>query len=212
MLHHLLPAFLYLLAGRSNEMLERNTTDSLSNRILIISAFDVSALHARHTKKELFAELTDSLKNYLAQDIKQDSTMEVIIVPDIIRGDTDSQVLSLMEEKKASKAILIRSLDAYFNEGGERQEEGYGDEKNKIVTSYDLCSNVGYSIYSRSAKLKPSDILVCEYFTSRSVNDSHIIIKFGPDIVGKKKHTFGSVKKNALKYLDEIEYELKTAN
>ena len=212
MLHHLLLMLLYLVASRSNEVNERSATDSLSNRVLIISAFDVSALHARHTKKELFAELTDSLKNYLAQDIKQDSMMEVIVVPDIIRGDTDSRVFSLMEENKASKAILIRSLDAYFNEGGEKREEGYGQEKDKIVTSYDLCSNVGYSIYSRSAKLKPSDILVCEYFTSRSVNDSHFIIKFGPDIVGKKRHTFGNIKKNALKYLDEVEYELKTAN
>lgn len=212
MLHHLLPVLCYFFAHSSNEMHTRLAIDSPSNRILIISAFDPSALHARHTKKELFAELTDSLKNYLAQDIKQDSMMEAIVVPDIIRGDTDSRVFSLMEENKASKAILIRSLDAYFNEGGEKREEGYGQEKDKIVTSYDLCSNVGYSIYSRSAKLKPSDILVCEYFTSRSVNDSHLIIKFGPDIVGKKKHTFGSVKKNALKYLDEVEYELKTAN
>jgi len=212
MLHHLLPVFFYFLASPSNEMYKRTTFDSLSNRILIISAFDASALHVRHTKRELFAELTDSLKNYLAQDIKQDSTMEVIVVHDIIRSDSDGLVFSLIEEKKASKAILIRSLDAYFDEGGEKLEEGYGNEKDKIVTSYDLCSNIGYSIYSPSVKLKQSDVVHCEYFTSRSVNDSHFTIKFGPDIVGKKKHTFSSIKKNALKYLAEVENELKTTN
>jgi len=212
MLHCLLPAFLYFFAASSNEQHERGTIDSLSNRILIISSFDASSVHARHSKKELFAELADSLKSYLAEDIKVDSMTDVVVIQDIVRSDTDRLVHSLMEEKKASKAILIRSLDAYFNEVGERTEEGYGNEKDKIVTSYDLCSNVSYSIYSRSAILKRSDILYCEYFTSRSQNDSHFTIKFGPDIVGKKKHTYGSVKKNALKYLADIESELKMAN
>jgi len=186
--------------------------DSLSNRVLIINSFDASTLHARHSKRELFADLADSLKSYLAQLIRQDSTIEVIVIPDIMRGDTDNLVFSLLEEKKASKALLIRSMDAYFNEGGEKREEGFGDEKDKIVTSYNLCTNVGYSMYDRAVKLKQSDIVNCEFFTARSVNDSHFTIKFGPDIVGKKKHTYASVKKNAVKYLSGIENELKTGN
>ncbi|HZJ58825.1 MAG TPA: hypothetical protein VFD24_01060 [Chitinophagaceae bacterium] len=186
--------------------------DSLSNRVLIINSFDASTLHVRHSKRELFADLADSLKSYVAEYIMQDSTIEVVVIPDVMRGDTDNLVFSLLEEKNASKALLIRSLDVYFDEGGEKREEGFGDEKDKIVTSYNLCTNVGYSMYGRTVKLKQSDIVNCEFFTARSVNDSHFTIKFGPDIVGKKKHTYASVKKNALKYLSGIENELKTGN
>ena len=186
--------------------------DSLSNRVLIINSFDASTLHVRHSKRELFADLADSLKSYVAEYIMQDSTIEVVVIPDVMRGDTDNLVFSLLEEKNASKALLIRSLDVYFDEGGEKREEGFGDEKDKIVTSYNLCTNVGYSMYDRAVKLKQSDIVNCEFFTARSVNDSHFTIKFGPDIVGKKKHTYASVKKNALKYLSGIENELKTGN
>jgi hypothetical protein len=44
-------------------------SDSLSNRIVIINAFDAMSSHIRKNKKELFSELADSLKQYLYNEI-----------------------------------------------------------------------------------------------------------------------------------------------
>lgn len=169
------------------------------DRILVINSFDAMSIEARKGKKELFKELTDSLASYLANKIRHQTNYEPMIIPGIIQLD-DSLIFSLLRKQRAEKAIVIRSLEVLFEETGERQTED-SDGKPRITTTYDLCARNEYAIYNNIEKLKGSEIENCEYFTSRSVKDSHFTIRFGPDIVGKKKHSFGIVEKNAGQYL-----------
>jgi len=157
----------------------------------------------RKNKRELFKELTDSLKNYLAKKIKGETSYEPVIIPGIVQSNTDSLVASVLNENKATMAILIRSLEVYFDDTRDRETTN-SDGKPQVTADYDLCAKVEYTFYSSAAKSKESKIDNCKYFTSRSVKDGHFVLSFGPDIVGKKKHAYGTVEINAEQYIQEI--------
>jgi hypothetical protein len=172
-------------------------------KVLVINSFDVSSIQARKNKKELFKELTDSLELYLKNDISAWFGSETTVIPSLVQQITDSAVQDLMVKNNAGNAIVIRSLNVYFNEAAEKHTEEYGSSP-KIETTYDLCSKVDYTFYNINSSSKQSQVNHCEYFTTRSMNDKAIVIKFGPDIVGKKKHTYGAVEKNAENYILSI--------
>ena len=180
--------------------------DSLPGNILIINAFDAMSVEARKNKRELFKELTDSLKNYLAKKINGETNYQPIIIPGIVQGN-DSLISSLLKENKATKAILIRSLEVSFEEARERETTN-SEGKAQDTTDYDLCARIEYTLYNNTEKLKGSTVDNCKYFTSRSVKDGHFVLSFGPDIVGKKKHTYGAVEKNAEQYVQEMTAQL----
>jgi hypothetical protein len=177
--------------------------ESLAGNILIVNSFDAKSLKIRKNKRELFSELTDSLELYLSKGIKEETGNETIIIPGIIQGDTDRVVFSLIKEKQAIKSILIRSLEVYFKETGEKETTD-SDGKPQTTTAYDLCARIEYIIYNKDERVKESKIESCNYFTSRSVNSGHFTIQFGPDIIGKRKYTYGIVEKNAKNYIREI--------
>lgn len=178
-------------------------------KIVIINSFDASSLQVRKNKRELFKELADSLQVYLSENIKAQFGLESTIIPGPTKTG-DSTILSLMHSKQARNAIVIRSLEVYFYEGGEKHTDEYGSSP-KIETSYDLCSKVDYEFYGLDSVLQQKQINLCDYFTTRSVNDKAFVIKFGPDIVGKKKHTYGAIEKNADSYILSIAFLLSTA-
>lgn len=177
-----------------------NTNTSIP--IVIINSFDASSLQVRKNKKELFKELADSLQVYLSENIKRELGIESVIIPGPM-AITDSAAHSLMVTNHSTKAIVIRSLEVYFNEGAEKHKEEYGMSP-RIETSYDLCSKIDYSFYSLDSTSKESQINHCDYFTTRSVNDKAFVIKFGPDIVGKKRHTYGAIERNAIEYIQSL--------
>jgi hypothetical protein len=160
----------------------------------------------RKNKKELFRELTDSLENYLAEKIHKQTGYKTVIIPGIIGAD--SLVFSLIRENNAIAAILIRSLEVYFDETSETNTTN-SDGKPQVTTAYDLCARNEYAIFSREIILNGSKIGNRRFFTSRSVNDGHFSFTFGPDIVGKKKHTYEIVERNAQIYMAEIVYQLQ---
>lgn len=188
-------------------------SDTLPGSILIINSFDAMSINARNNKRELFARLTDSLKTWLAKKIKEQTGHETIVIPGILQGNTDSLIYSLISENKSTKAILIRSLEAYFEETSEKESTD-SEGRAIIVTSYDLCAKNEYSLFEKYRIINPmqSAITNCEFFTTRSVKDRNFVIRVGPDIVGKKKHTFGIVAKNAEKYVSEISVRLLVNN
>lgn len=186
-------------AGSPFPVSSKISSDTLP-QIIIVSSFDPMSIEARKNKRELFKELTDSLESYLARKMKGQTGQEVIVIPGIIRGNIDTIVYTLLKENNAVKAILIRSLDVFFDEVGESNTYD-SDGKPQITTKYDLCSRVEYVIYKRGERSNESAISNREYFTSRSVKEKRFVIKFGPDIVGKKKHTYGIVEKNAEEFI-----------
>ncbi len=60
-------------------MRAKYTSDSLSKKIVIINSFDPVFIKARNNKRGLLRELTDSLKNYLAKTIKEQTGDEAIL-------------------------------------------------------------------------------------------------------------------------------------
>jgi hypothetical protein len=206
----ILPVFILVLGGaRTNTTTKNNlkahcVSDSLQGTILVINSFDAMSIKARKNKKDLFKELTDAISDYLSEEIKKQTEYTPVIITGILdtTNNLDSLVFSLMKENNAGKAILIRSLDTYFIDT-ESKVERNDDGKPITVTSYDMCVNNEYTLYDRNKILKQSVIKNCEFFTTRSFK-GRFGISFGPDIVGKRKHTYKVVAYNANRYILEI--------
>lgn len=211
----ILPVLILVLGSFRDSKTDKNNlkvhcvSDSLQGAILVINSFDAMSIKARNNKKDLFRELTESLSGYLSEEIKKQTEYNPVVIPGVIdkMGNLDSLVFSLMKENNADKAILIWSLDTYFNDAGYKEETG-DDGKPRTVTSYDMCVNNEYTLYSMNKLLKQSAIRNCEFFTTRSVK-GRFGISFGPDIVGKRKHTYKVVAYNANRYILEISSLLK---
>lgn len=182
-------------------------TPSANNRILIINSFDAQALEARKNKKALFGELAESLKQMLKSEISQHISGEIEIVRDFISNSSgnDSIYFELIKKHSATIAIVIKSLNAYFEQTGvEVTKEPDGKKR---VASYDIHADVIYHLYNETSLIKKSDIKVWEYFTDRTVISG--LLAAGPDIVGKRKHAFKITGKNAEQYISEIRFLLK---
>ena len=182
------------------------TADSLPNKILIINSFDAKSVKVRNGKRELFRELSDSLKIYLAKTIISKTDYEPILIPGILSNDDnlDSLIFSLIKQNNARKAILIRSLEVYFVETGVQETTSY-EGKKEDITSYNLCAKNEYTVYDKNKSAEKSKNQNCNFFTKRTTGaEGHFQLRIGPGVVGKKKHTFGVVEDNAEKYIVEI--------
>ncbi|MGB3162286.1 MAG: hypothetical protein WBA96_02050, partial [Chitinophagaceae bacterium] len=73
----LLGAGLIFLQSHAEPVMAK--ADTTIPRILIINAFDASEIKARKNKKELFAELADSLKHYLRNEIRGNTEFEIVV-------------------------------------------------------------------------------------------------------------------------------------
>ena len=174
--------------------------DSIPAQILIINSFDASAIKARKDKRELFAQLADSLQQILYQKIDPPFNAEPEIYPDILRdnGDLDSAVRNLMHGKAAPIAIVIRQLDVSFNKT-DVETTGNNKEGKSTEVSYDICAEVTYALYAEGKENTTLPVKICEPFTTRPSFSG--FITFGPDIVGKRKYAFKIIATNATNFL-----------
>ena len=171
-------------------------SDSLPGNILVINSFDPMSEKMRKNKKALFIELTDSLKQILYESSPPPNG-KMIVIADLIKDSSESNIHSLMVQNNAAKAIVIKELNAFFNQTRvDVVKEASGKDR---TAYYDICSAITYRLYDMEAKFKDSKIVTCEFFTTRDVVSG--LFAAGPDIVGKKKHAFEIVRKNALEYL-----------
>jgi len=174
--------------------------DSVPGNMLIINSFDVMSSKFRKNKKELFMELVDSLKQILYEATPPPNGGKLIVIPELIHdAGSDSILQSVMVQNNASKAIVIKRLDAFFNQ---TEVEVTKDADGKSRTAYyDICANITYCLYKTGTIGKDTEISSCEFFTKRNVVSG--LFSAGPDIVGKKKDAFKIVRKNALSYLSQ---------
>ena len=200
---------LFNLSGQDSLLVKPDTVSG-NNTILIINSFDAMSMEARKNKKELFAELTNRLKQILYDGIQAQGNMRAIVAADLL-ADTvkrDSSVFSLMKTNNASKAIVIKKVNAYFVQT--RVDVVKESDGKKRTAYYDICSTVTYSLYNRNEKTEEREKEECEYFTDRSVVSG--LLAAGPDIVGKSKHAFKIVEKNAMEYLKIIFFTFRSNN
>jgi len=200
-----LPAFIMVLGGfrtitTSNNIKAHWISDSLQGTILVINSFDAMTLKARKNKNVLFRELADSLKLYLYRNLLARNKSGVILIPELLANKEDSVIYSLMAQHNAARAIVIKKVNAYFNQTGvEVVKEADGKQR---TASYDICAAVNYTYYSIKTKPKESETIQCEFFTTRGVMSG--LFAAGPDIVGKSKHAHKIIAQNADQYLREI--------
>jgi hypothetical protein len=131
---------------------------------------------------------------------------ERIVIPGLINSQgNDSIYFDLIKKHSATKAIVIKNLNAYFYQTGVEVTRD-GNHKDREA-SYDIVADVDYVLYDDSKKIKEFHTLVWEFFTTRNVVSG--LLAAGPDIVGKQKHAFKIVQKNAEQFVRELKAELE---
>ncbi len=180
-------------------------TDTSGHRVLIINAFDASNMKARNNKKELFAELADSLKQYLRSEMMNFSFIESVVVEELVKDNTDSMVSSLLLKYNCPGAVVINSLNVYFEQTGVEVTRDNNGKKSREA-SYDICAEVIYVCYTNSDSRVPLNKRNCMFFTKRSVESG--LLAAGPDVVGKSKYTFIAIRQNAIYSAGEIVYQV----
>jgi hypothetical protein len=176
--------------------------DSGITRILIINSFDAQSMKARKNKKEFFTELTDTLKQMLSLKFIERNKLEVIVIPVLISNpeNNDSLYFKLVTEHKATYTIVIRNLNAWFEQTDvEVVKESDGKKR---TASFYICSAVTYCLYKNSSKQEESEIKKSEFFTKRNVVSG--LLAAGPDVVGKSKYVIEMIEKNAAEYVRSI--------
>ena len=182
--------------------LKRNSTE----KILIINSFNAESMKARKNKQLLFAELSDSLKQMLYNEMDAKIPVERIVIPElIILQDNDSVYFELIRKYSATKAIVIKNLNVYFEQTGVEVTRD-GNHKDREA-SYDIDADVDYDLYDESKKIREFHTRVFEFFTTRSVVSG--LLAAGPDIVGKRKHAYRIIQKNAQQFVRELKAEIE---
>ena len=191
-----------------DSLAKKNASLSSTDRLLIVNTFDAMTINARNNKKELFRDLADTLKNYLTAAAWDRLRLKTTVIPGVVPAadSLDMAVFALMKENNTRKAIVIRSLETYFTETSSHEERN-DDNKLVTVTAYDICAKVEYVTYVNDSVVDRSTPENCRYFTSRSVK-GRFNISFGPDIVGKRKHTYKMVEQSADNYISKMSEEL----
>ena len=176
-------------------------------RILIINSFDAKSIKARKNKEALFAELADSLKQMLYIELDTKIPAERVVIPEFINSNgNDSVYFDLIKKHSATKAIVIKNVNAYFDQTGVEVTRG-SDGKKERSASYDIVADVEYILYSDTTRLKEFKTKVWKYFTDRSVVSG--LLAGGPDIVGKHKHAFKMVQINAEQFVRDLDVYLQ---
>ncbi|MEP7373709.1 MAG: hypothetical protein ABI675_10000 [Chitinophagaceae bacterium] len=176
-------------------------SDSLQSNILVINSFDAMSMEVKENKKELLKVLADSLKQILYEATLPPNGGKLIVIQELIRDtpDSDSIIHSLMRQNKASKAIVIKKLNAFFEQ---TRVEVIKEAGGKSRTAYyDICAVITYCLYFNETKGNDAVITSCENYTHRSVISG--LLAKGPDIVRKKDDAFRIVRKNAMAYLSK---------
>ncbi|HET6768845.1 MAG TPA: hypothetical protein VFH08_15645, partial [Chitinophagaceae bacterium] len=178
--------------------LQSSDSNQTPGRLLIINAFDAQATDYRKNKKELFAKLADSLKSYLAHEVRKYKNKEPVIIDGLFPSISDSPGLidSLKNVYQAKAAVIIKNLNAFFEES-EVEVTRERDDSNSGETAYDICSGIDYVLYEPNNEPRHFASKTCEPFTTRAAVGG--LIATGPDIVAKSKHAFTIVGKNAEK-------------
>jgi hypothetical protein len=191
------------------ENLFSQSDSSARKRILILHSFNAREVKSRKNKKELFEKLTDSLKSLLAIRIQKEDLGEPVIIPELIPAIFDSKTSldSLFSLYQATDAIVIKQLDAYFEQRRVEVTRNNDGSKNREAY-YDLCTEVSYVLYKVGVDPYHSKTKLCDPFTTRNVISG--MFASGPDIVGKSKHVFKAMDENAKSYIREIDSRIKT--
>lgn len=155
-------------------------------KIILLNTYDIVAKKFRDNKEELFISLTDSLMEWAAGTITDETGIHTAVIRGYTAttGNKDSTIFARLKENNASHAIILRSFDVFFNQTRVDVVKN-SDGKKDRTAYYDIVADVGYSFYSAEALLKEKDIYKSRYHSSRSVVSG--LLAAGPNVVAQRK-------------------------
>ncbi len=192
-----------LIFPRSYAIAANQKTDTSGRHIVILNAFDPSDSKFRKNKKELFTELTDSLKEYLNYFLADRKNTKITPMPELLKDISDKNIQAIMNQAEATMAIVILKLNVYFDQTGVEVTKDNNGTKSREA-SYDICCEVSYNIYKPGVSIVPVEEINREFFSTRSVTSG--LLAAGPDVVGKKKYTYDIIRKNAFQFISHNAY------
>ena len=155
-------------------------------KIILLSVYDIAAKKYRDNKEELFQELIDTMMQWAATRIHNNSRIET----KVIRGYTpakpneDSTIKALIAAHQASHAIAVNYFDVYFEQTRvDVTKESNGSKSREAY--YDIVSDISYSLYNTDSLIKEKGFHNSNYHSSRSVVSG--LLAAGPNIVAKKE-------------------------
>ncbi len=177
--------------------------DPLPQKILLLNANDIVAKKYRDSKEELFISLTDNLMNWISKRVleKEGIPAEVIKGYTSITGNTDSILKVLLSKYNATHAIVLQSFDVYFDQTNVEVVKGSDGVKSRTA-SYDIVTDIGYSLYSTSTLLKMMTVNRKKFHSNRSVVSG--LLAAGPSVVLHREDARDMSIENAQQYLNNF--------
>lgn len=188
----------WLIGSSSSARSAVTASDTAGHGILVMNAFDARDTKYRNNKKELFAELADSLKNYLYEELAPNNEKGVTILPELQTNTSSGYLQTVLDQHGADIILAILSLNVFFEQTDVSVSKNNDGSKSRDA-SYDLCCTVTYKIYRPGTIGSASEERNCRFFTNRNVASG--LLAGGPDVVGKKKYTYSVVKENAFNFI-----------
>ena len=168
-------------------------------KIILLNTFDAT-IYKNNNKRELLTGLADTLLAQMARQISGSAGIDAQpifgLTPVFTTADGGS-IIKLMEQHKASHAIVLKELDAYFDQTGvEVTKTQSGKEREAF---YDICTNIKYELYDRTQRLESSPIFLRRPHSSRSVVSG--LLAAGPSIAKNKDDFYSMAMENKDRFL-----------
>jgi len=170
-----------------------------TSRVLIINCFDATKMQSRKSKKAIFAELADSLKKYLYDNLVARAGEQTTLCNDVVTDTSSANIFKLMAEYKAKACIAIKNLDAFFDKTdvqSEKDDNGY----KTIHVSYNIHCVVEYGLYNNPATIKKSTVDIYQFCKTKSSFSGFFTV--GPNITSNTKAAFEATRSNAIHFLN----------
>ena len=122
----------------------------------------------------------------LAKEVAAKWNMDAIVIENPAFSLRRDDMIQLLVQYKASRIIFLDWVDVRFHQTHVEVEKT--DSGKERTAYYDICGEIKVTHLEPYKSMHDVQEKVCEHFTDRSVMSG--LLAAGPDVVGKKKHTF----------------------
>lgn len=203
--------FLFLMSCTASQKMISYTTSTkpvyplnpAPQKIVLLNVYNVAEQKFRDNKEAFFITLIDELLKYSADKIFQKTGIatEVILGYTNANGNKDSAVHSLLQQHKATHALVINSFEVYFNQTRVEVTRDNNNQKNREAF-YDIVSRIGYLFYKADTLFNQSEERESKFHSSRTVMSG--LLAAGPNIVVQHDDAIAIARSNFQHYLNRF--------
>lgn len=176
--------------------------DPAPQKVIFVNCYDVKAKHFRENKEAMFVSLIDNLLDSAAKRVHRKTgiaTMPVFGYTDSLKN-TDSAMRALLTKENASHVIVIDAFDVYFNQTHVEVTKDPSTKSKTREAFYDIVSGIHYKLYNRDSLVKPMEMLLSRYHSSRNVISG--LLAAGPNLVTNEEDALRISLDNLQQYLN----------